>query len=305
MIKGIIKEILPNTLVYKYQRAIYKKKLSDNFQKIHGYCLNIDNPKTWNEKIHYRKKYGNKSFMAKIADKYLVREYVKNKIGEKYLIKLYGVYEHLSLSDFTQLPEKFVIKSNHASGPDFIEIVTEKSSIDIKWLINKMNSSIKKKYGIIHGEDFYQNIKPKIIIEEYLKSPGLTPDDYKVHCFNFNGNFKAFIQVDRGRYINHRRNIYDLDWNLINMKIEEKYPHIEYVEKPKKLKEIIEISKKLSEDFDYVRVDLYLIEDQIFFGELTMTHGDGMENIRPVEIDYQWGALWDIDKQNSNLYNYK
>lgn len=301
--KKIIKKISPEIITVKYQRLIYKRRLNNNFKKVHGYELDIEKPKTWNEKIHFRKKYGNRGFMAKIADKYLVRDYIESKIGSEYLIKLLGVYDKISLDDIDKLPEQFVIKSNHASGPEFIEIVTDKKSIDKDSLVRKMNCSMNKKYGVIHGEDFYQEIKPKIIVEEYLKTENITPDDYKIHCFNGVEGFKAFIQIDRGRYVNHRRNVYDLNWNLLDMQIEKKYPHIETIQKPNKLDEIINIAKKLSEDFDYIRVDIYVVDDQIFFGELTMTHGDGMENISPVEIDNHWGDLWEIDVNNLNLYS--
>ncbi|ELO1558066.1 ATP-grasp fold amidoligase family protein [Aeromonas hydrophila] len=303
MIKDKIKQLLPKEILDYLRRAKYRLKFKHKFYDIHGYSVSVDNPITWNDKIHFRKKYGNQFFMANIADKLMVRDLIAEKIGSNYLTKLIQVVDRASEIDFDSLPNKFVIKTNHGSGIEHIEIVTDKSKITKDYIVNKFDIALRSIHGYIHDEKFYSHIKPKILIEEYLDSGKITPDDFKLHCFNKNGAFICYIQVDSGRYISHQRNIYDIDWNLQRFKLEKKYPHIDEVPRPDKLDEMLLIAKKLSSGFDYIRVDLYVVNSQIYFGELTFTHGDGMECFEPTDIDYKWGALWVVDTSNKELYD--
>jgi len=302
--KNIIKQLIPRKLLsflglkkYKVMSKYFPKSL---FKKIHGYKLKRDNPRTFNEKLEFRKKYGNREFMALIADKYKVRDYVKEKIGDEYLIPLLGVYDRVSAKDLEKLPNQFVIKTNHASGSNHIEIVRDKSKVDLNSLAKKMNNSVKEKFGKKSGQSFYNLINPKILIEELLLDGCEIPEDYKFQCFKSEG--EVYVQVDKGRYFHHKRNIYDENYNFIDLKHNSRYSHFEGHSKPKNFDKMKEIVKKLSEDFDYVRVDLYSLDNNIYFGELTQTHGNGHEDLKPLVWDEKWGELWDLEYQNERLY---
>lgn len=265
-----------------------------------GYALNILEPKTFNEKIHYRKKNGNFSVMALYADKYVVRDYVKEKIGDEYLIPLIGVYDSLSPTDFKTLPKKFVIKTNHGSGNKHISIVEDKDMLDIHETCKKFNTAIKESFGLATGEYFYTKIKKKILIEEYLDMGLKTPDDYKFHCFNGKNGIKIYIQLDRGRFGDHKRNIYNENWELLNFHFDG-VEQIGLINKPENLSQMLFLAKRLASDFDYIRVDLYNINGKIYFGELTQTHNNGMAK-KPLDLDCEWGDYWEI---NNKLKIYK
>ncbi|MBS9892362.1 ATP-grasp fold amidoligase family protein [Vibrio sp. Vb2853] len=303
MIKYFFQKHCPKKIWDYLKREKYRYNFKTHFYNVHGYNVNIEQPITWNDKIHFRKKYGNQILMAKLADKVEVRSFVSDKIGKEYLTKVIQIVDTASDINFDLLPNKFVIKTNHGSGPEHIEIVTDKTALSKERIIEKFSQALMSTHGYIHDEKFYSYIKPKIIIEEYLDSGKITPDDFKLHCFNKDGNFVCYIQVDSGRYISHQRNIYDVDWNLQPFKIEKKYPHINEVKRPNELDEMLAIAKKLSSGFDYIRVDLYVVDSKIYFGELTFTHGDGMECFEPTDIDYKWGELWDLSVTNKELYD--
>ncbi|MGF1876776.1 hypothetical protein L4D77_15770, partial [Photobacterium frigidiphilum] len=282
-------------LVKKYYYELSRNK---SFYNKHGYKLNIKEPKTFNDKIYFRKYNGNYEFMGLIADKYKVRDYVESKIGAEYLIPLLGVYDSFSKEDWNKLPQRFVLKSNHGSGVNHIHIIINKDSENAEQVIDKLNRALNDNFGEIGHQPFYQKIDRVLLAEEYLDSGSVTPDDYKFHCF---GN-KILIQVDRGRYGDHQRSIYDENWSKMNYKLNSSYPGIIFSTPPKNLDLMIDLAKKLASDFDYVRVDFYNLDGKIYFGELTQTHGNGKEDFEPARIDFEWGEYWDLDLGNKSLY---
>ncbi|EJG0972895.1 hypothetical protein C4G80_RS07065 [Vibrio parahaemolyticus] len=288
---------------YFWDRIKYEITKEIIFKRHHGYKMSIKSPTTFSEKIFYRKYYGNNDFMAVIADKLKVREYVRDKVGEEFLIPLISVHKKLQLEDIYNLPNEFIIKSNHGSGSEHLEIVRNKKGLstdELSAIIEKMNLSIDSRKGAVGHELFYERIERRIIIEKLLRcSDGKSPNDYKFHVFK---NGPTFIQVDSGRYVDHKRTIYNELWEKENFKLNPKYDYIEESEKPMNFDKMLKIAKKLAEDFDYVRVDLYNIEGKIFFGELTQTHGNGLEKFEPSKFDYIWGSFWDLDVENKTLY---
>lgn len=282
-----------NELKKNLQGLFYPIRHKRIFKKVHGYNLDLENPMTWNEKINHRKRYGDKKNMALIADKFRVRDYVRSIIGEDVLIPLIGVYDRVEDIDFNFLPDNFVMKTNHGSGSEHISIINKESGIDINELKIKFNRALKDNFGKNMGEYFYQEIERKIIIEEYLESGSFTPNDYKFHCFKNGRETKIYIQVDEGRYTNHKRSIFDEEWVELDITINPKYKRIIDKSRPKNLDKMISIARKLSSEFSYIRVDLYSVNDKVYFGELTQTHGNGMEKILPYEVDVEWGNLWD------------
>lgn len=281
-----------NEIKKKLQGLFYPIRHKRIFKKVHGYNLDLENPITWNEKINHRKRYGDKKKMALIADKYRVRDYVQSIVGKEVLIPLLGVYDKIEDVDCNALPDNFVIKTNHGSGSEHISIVSKKSGIDINKLREKFNRALKDNFGENMGEYFYQEIDRKIIIEEYLVSGSFTPNDYKFHCFNNGTETKIYIQVDEGRYTDHKRSIFDEEWVELDITINPKYKRIIDKSRPKNLDEMISIARKLSSEFSYIRVDLYSVNGKVYFGELTQTHGNGMEKILPYKVDVEWGNLW-------------
>lgn len=283
---GLIK-MRANTLLVSDEKFI-KNRYRETFKK----DLNVDNPKTFNEKIQYRILKDRKKIYTKLTDKYIVRGYVESKIGKKYLTQLYGVYESTKEINYENLPNKFVLKCTHDCGS--VIICTDKSQIDSNYINKKLKYWLKRNYYYATREYHYKDIKPRIICEEFIGINNEPPVDYKFHVFN-GKNKKIFIQCDEGRFGNHTRSIYDECWNKIDVKYNKSISQ-NIIEKPQNLEEMIFIAKKLSEEFDYVRVDLYSVEDKIYFGELTFTPAGGMGVFEPEEWDIKWGNLWDLKK---------
>lgn len=267
-----------------YIKIQYKIKL--------GKKLNVDNPKTLNEKLQWLKLNYKNNLMVQCADKYAVREYVKNKGLENILIKQIGIYDNADEIDFNKLPNEFIIKLANGSG--FNYICFDKS---------KFNSSRIKRYlkGVSHVNPYYYSrewpylkIKNRIICEQLLKEvTGEVPSDYKIFCFH--GEPKL-IQVDIGRYTNHRQNFYDTNWNLLNLS--QGYSNDTQYILPKSvyLNSMLDIARKLSEDFPFVRVDLYLINNKVYFGECTFFPWGGYSPYVPHEYDYRLGEMLNLDK---------
>jgi len=299
IIKSIIKKIpsLYNFIVFQRKKLISKtekkqyilKRWRESFHEE----LNIENPKTYNEKLQWGKIYSNNNLAKKCADKLLVREYVKEKIGNNYLNDLIKVYENTKSIDFSRLPNQFVIKATHDSGS--VLIVKDKLKIDLEKL-KEIEKNLKINYGHLSKEWVYDDIKPKIIIEKFLESEdGKSLKDYKIFCFN--GQPKI-IQVDLDRFEGHKRNFYDTSWNRLDLEIE--YPSVDYdVKKPDLLDEMLLASKKLAEPFNHVRVDWYIHHNKLIFGEMTFFHGSGFEKFSSLEWEEKMGSWFEVSKDLS------
>lgn len=286
----------------RYVEKIYKSKynsakqskdklirlISSDYQKKTGHQLRVP-PVSYTEKIQFAKIFESTEEKGRLSDKYEVRRWVSDLIGDQYLIPLLGVWDHFDDIDFDTLPDQFVLKTNHGSGTNVI--VTDKTKIN--------KSELKNKFEFWLSEDFafagkayelhYTFIKPKIIAEKYVVDSHGELNDYKFLCFN---SEPKFVWVDVGRRGDHRRNIYDLNWNLQPFR-QWTYKNTDTdLEKPDGLSEMIDIAKKLCVGFDHVRVDLYNVDGKIYFGEMTFTNGQGYENIYPPEYDDILGGYW-------------
>jgi hypothetical protein len=265
------------------------------FRKALGYSLNLKEPKSFNEKIQWLKIYGELEQYSKYVDKYDVRAFVKEVIGEEYLIPLIGIYDTFEEIDFNLLPSSFVIKATHGSGWNLI--VDRKEELDLKDAEKKIKQWLKESFYQLTGERNYRGIIGRILIEELLRDPSGDLKDYKFFCFD--GKPK-YIEVHGNRYTDHRCSNYDLEWNLLPVKsgIENlKEP----VDKPKQLKDMLEICSILSKGFSFVRVDLYNTKGRIYFGELTFTPANGFEPISPREMDYKFGSYLDLNEYRKGL----
>ena len=250
---------------------------------------NLKNPITFYDKTQYLKI--NKSFesYSKYVDKYRVREYIASEIGEEYLVPLLGVYNSFDEIDFDKLPEQFVLKVNHSCGGNII--CKNKNEIDRKKMKKDFTRWLKEDFYYISREIQYKDIKPVIMCEKYLEDESGNLMDYKFICSN--GEPK-YIQIDRDRYKSHKQKYYDLEWNELNWSYGyEKYT--DEIEKPENLGEMISIAKKLSSKFQFVRVDLYSVKNNIYFGELTFNPGSGFLIFKPEEVNKLVGDYIEID----------
>ena len=246
--------------------------------------LHLKNPKTFNEKIQWLKLYDRNPEYHAMADKYAVRTYIGRVLGEKYLIPLLGVWQKAEDIDFKSLPDQFVLKCTHSQS---IVICHDKAKLDKEEAVRRLGEALKIDYSVLGREWAYHGIKPCIVAEELLTDEsGDDLKDYKIFCFN--GEPK-FIQIDYDRFKGHKRRLYTTDWNLMETKIT--YPDDADLIMPKPifLDELLKISKRLSKDIPFLRVDCYITEKQIYFGELTFYPGCGFEPITPDTDDALWG----------------
>lgn len=273
--------LTPLNILYKIAPEVEIKLL---FRMKQGYKLNLKNPKTYSEKLQWIKLYDKNSLMVKCVDKYTVREYVRSKGCKEILNDLLWEGFNPEEIPFDDLPNKFVIKVTH--GSTFNIICTDKSKLDKDETIKKLNKWLKEKFLPCYGEWFYGIEKPRVIVEKFIESnDGLK--DYKVFCFN--GEPKligVYSDRDKGQT---KQELYDIDWNEINEKTGNFGSTICKTEKPSKLKELLEYAKKLSENFTHARVDFYIEDDIIYFGEITFTSGSGFDRFSSRRIDEQMG----------------
>lgn len=271
------------------------------YRKLMGKKLNLKNPQTLNEKINWLKIYDRTTLHTECADKFKVREYIAEKIGENYLVPLYFHTKNISeLNSVNITRTPCIVKANHDSdGGTFIFDLDK-----VNWAELQQSFSIRlgKNYYTKSREWQYKNIEPRIIVEKLLQdSNGDVPMDYKLHCFN---GVVHMIQVDIGRGTKeHCRNWYDADWNRepyrwSSVKGNGKFtdPSEEDVPPPITLKKMILLSEVLSKEFDYVRVDWYDVDGVLYFGELTFHHDGGVRPILPEDWDFKLGKRLKLTK---------
>lgn len=250
--------------------------------------LNLNKPETFTEKIVWLNM-NNDNFLYTIcSDKYLVRNFVKDKLGkqgEEILPILYGAYESTDAIDIKKLPSSFVIKANHGSGWNLI--VKDKSKINWKKEKKMISKWLDKNYFDYGRQKQYKDIKPVIICEEFLQnSDGTDILDYKFMCFN---GEPTMIWIDYNRYTKHVRNFYSLDGTPLYYESDVPTDYSIPFIKPPNYKKMIEISKLLSTNFPHVRVDLYNIDGRILLGEMTFTSWGGYVSFGTPELDELWG----------------
>ncbi len=255
-----------------------------------GYWPKIRNPRTFNEKIMYRKLYTNKEIFSIIEDKWRVRQYVSDKIGSNILPELYYVTTDPETIPFDDLPNKYVIKPTHLSGGAGF-IIDGTSQVNESEIKDKCVEWLNTTYGQIKEEYWYSDIEPRIIIEEYIESEGRkAPNDYKFMIFH--GEVKSIhVTYDRFDDLETKRNFYDPEWNPLDVKLY--FSKGNGVSKPDNLEDMIEVAEKLGEDFDHIRVDLYSPDgNRIFFGEMTVAESSGGNPFEPRCYDFELGSYW-------------
>lgn len=270
--------------------------VKSSFKKHMGYKLNLDNPLTLNEKINWLKLYERKDIHTTIADKFRVRNYIKETIGEQFLIPL--LYETKNPNDIRpeNLPNvEHIIKCNHDSTGGVV--VRDKSKINWKRTRRRFKRLLKLNHYIKTREWQYKNIEPRILVEKLLTNEdGSLPDDYKIHCFN---GRVVFFGVDVDRHLETRgRNLYDTNWNLLPCNWGR--PNGKNLPKPSNLEEMITLAEKLAKNFIYLRVDFYSVKGKTYFGELTLHQSSGFRKFWQKECDEKFGKLLNIKPKNKS-----
>lgn len=277
MVKKIIYGILKK---FKFLPAPFYMKVY--YEYYSGKKLDLSNPTDFNQKIQWLKVYYRVPVLHQLVDKYAVREYVKEKVGDKYLNNLIAVYNKPSEVNYDTLPTKFVLKATH--GYHFNILVQDKALLNKTKARLRMEKWMRKDQYTRGGLEWaYKGIKPRFIVEEYLTEIGKNDiNDYKFFCFN--GEPK-FLHVDIDRGTKHLRAYYDMDWNKLPIK----HDSIGFIkgetDKPENFQEMVTVVRKLASTFPFVRVDLYNLNGKIIFGEMTFYPADGRLEFKPDEYN--------------------
>lgn len=276
-----MREVFRN--IYHFVLKHLPTKLVLNIENIFVYKRLLPNkPMYFGEKVQWLKLNGNLEKYNDYVDKYKVRNYIETVIGNEYLLPLISVYDKPEDINYDELPNSFVLKVNHGSGYNII--VKDKKNIDYNKTNKKLKKWLNEDYSAIKKEFQYKNVERKIICEQFVNDKAGHLLDYKFFCFD--GEPKM-IEVDFDRFSGHKMNFYDLKWNLLDLKkgtcdnYKENYP------KPKNFKKMIDIVRKLSKEFQFVRVDLYNVDGKIYFGELTFTPASGRHPFKPLKKDIE------------------
>lgn len=276
-------------------RFMYPIIIEWTYFKTFGRLFNFFTPKTFNEKIQWGKFHRTNRIITELTDKICVRNYVKEKIGEKYLIPVIGEnYKDAKEIDFKSLPKSFVIKANHGCGYNYI--VKDKSELDIDKVVEILNGWLKNGYAYNLFELQYKDIIPRLYIEQNLLEEDMEDlPDYKFFCFGG----KVFCSYTRIKtYEGHDKGevgFFDRDYNLLPYYRADYKPMKEALDKPKNYEKMVEIAEKLSQEFSHVRVDLYNIDGEIYFGEMTFSTCGGIGRFVPEEFDKILGDQWNLN----------
>ena len=280
--RGLLKW-MPDRL---YLKLVFRSKI--------GKRLDIDNPKTFNEKLQWLKLFNRKPEYTMYVDKYGVRKYIANTIGQEFLIPIIGVYESVNEIPWNALPNQFVLKCTHGSHCNIV--CQDKSKLDIDDAKNKLNKWLKKNWYWYGREWPYKNVKPRIICEEYLVDESEEElKDYKFMCFNGDPKIiQVMSERNNGDYcINH----FDLNWNPINIPRKCHKENIKDLVRPRGLEQMIMISRTLSRNIPFARIDLYQTPTRVYFGEITFFPASGFMDFANEKDDYMLGNWLELPKK--------
>lgn len=264
----------------KYIKTLFYRRI--------GYPLNLDNPRTYNEKLQWLKLYWHNPILTTLVDKYAVKGFVKERIGERYVIPTIGVWDKVSDIDWNKLPNQFVLKSTHDSGG--LVICKDKSQLDRRSAIKKLKKSMANNYYFFGYEWPYKNVVPRIIAEPYLEDPETRElRDYKFFCFN--GVVRAlFIATDRNKEgVDVKFDFFDEEFNHLPFKQGHENASI-LPAKPHCFEEMKVLATTLSKGFPHVRVDFYEVDGHVYFGEMTFFHHGGWTKFDPERWDEVFGS---------------
>ena len=263
-----------------------------------GKKLDLQNPKTFNEKLQWLKLYDRKPEYTIMVDKYKVRDYIKDKIGEEYLIPLIGVWDNPEDIDFDSLPNQFVLKCNHNSGLGMY-ICKDKSKLtanDIKKIRKNLAKGLAQNYYLAGREWPYKDVPRKIICEKYMEDESTAGalTDYKFFCFN--GEVKCLYVSD---CINHKMQFYDNEYNMLDIERDDHTQFETLPRKPVNFEQMKKLAQQLSKGIPHVRVDLYEINKRIYFSELTFSTCSGFIPFKDRKWDELLGSWLKLPENNA------
>lgn len=287
LITRILLRIIRNIRVDRFLPD--KLYLSMLYYKTFGKSINWNNPKTFNEKLQWLKLYNRNPEYTIMVDKIKAKDWVAERIGEEHIIPTLGVWNTPDEIDFDSLPNQFVLKCNHNSGIGMY-ICKDKSKMDVEAVKKELWKGLKHNFYLQGREWPYKDIPRKILAEKYI-----TPDmghsdllDFKFYCFD---GIPKLIMVAGGRDSGDKRfAYYDTEWNPIDIQWGAPKPDKNY-KKPEQLQHMLEIASCLAKKLPHVRIDLYCIDNNILFGEITMFDASGFETISPYDFDIYLGNL--------------
>ena len=293
--------------LYTYFCRYYSQKLGDRpadftyrslcslkFIKEHGYYPRFKKPRSFSEKIWHRMLFDRSPIWTEISDKLKARELVKEKVGENFLPKILWQGERPEEIPFAELPDRFVIKTNHGAG--YNVIVTNKKNLEHSRVLRRINDwlNLNFTYATFVGMAWaYKNIKPMIMVEEFLEENGKPPLDYKFFCFS--GRVE-YLLIVYDRFASHQEKHFTRDFvplDLWNGADQYPGPFI----RPYNLEEMIKVAETLSAGFDFIRVDLYNVNGKIYFGELTCYPAGGLAAFVPRKWDFIFGEKWILENK--------
>lgn len=278
---------------YAFQHGIKddKRYLSIRYRMSFHKKMNWDNPQTFNEKMQWLKLYAHKPIYATMADKYAVKKFVANIIGDDYVVPCLGVWQTVDEIDFDKLPNQFVLKCTHDSGGNVI--CKDKSSLDIELTKKKLSDSLKRDYYLPGRDKQYRDIPKKIIADKFLDDgKGSELRDYKFWCFN--GVPTYMYYTNKGEHI--YENFYDMEYNPVN--INHGFSRLQpEMEKPEEFELMKSLAEKLSKDIPFVRVDFFDVNHRVYFGEFTFFDWGGLRPFKD-DWDMKLGKLIKLPKMD-------
>lgn len=266
-----------------------------------GHLLNLKHPKCFTEKLQWLKLYDYKPEYTRMVDKITAKEYVAEIIGEEYIIPTLGIWKHFDDIDFSMLPDKFVLKTNHGSGNNGVVICRDKKNFDHETVRTRLENGLKGNTYNKYREEPYKGIEPKIFAEQLLEMPSSEAEltDYKFYCFNGKAEF---CQVIKDRNSQETIDFFDTEWNhqeFIGLNPNANHS-IKPIPKPDNLATMVELVTRLCHNHIFLRVDMYEVGGKIYFGELTFYPASGLGKFRPKKYDKLLGDILELPLNHLN-----
>lgn len=296
MKKKSCKEYIINRIVFKFlEKFNFVNILPDQlylrmmFKCRMGYRLHLKKPVTFSEKLQWLKLYNRKDIYTTMVDKYRVKDYVANILGEEYIIPTLGVFKKFEEIDFSKLPKQFVIKCNHDSGG--LIIVRDKSKVEYESMQRIISETMHNNY-YLHGREWpYKNIDRRIIVEKYMEdNSGVSLRDYKFYCFNGEPKF-LYLSEGLENHETAKISFVTLDWTLAEFYRKDYQTFTELPEKPINFQKMIDSARLLAKSIPFVRIDFYEINGHMYFGEITFFPTSGMAKFYPEQYDELLGHM--------------
>jgi len=302
--KNTLKDKLKEFIIYDVIKKGILRYLSDrqfimiDYFAVYGKMPDLQHPKTFSEKLQWVKINGCLEKYTKYVDKYEVRDFISKTIGKEYLVPLIGAWDNFEDIPFNKLPRQFILKATHGSGYGFI--CKDKSSLNRNELEKIVAKWMRESFYKKTREVQYKDCKPRIICEKYLEDDSGGLIDYKILCFD---GKPYMIEVLSDRFTGLKYDPMDLNWNELPISAKGFRKSDRKIKKPENLNKMLYVSEMLSQSMPFVRVDLYSVNNKIYFGELTFIPAGGFDIYEPPEVNYQLGELINLSRYTTNRLN--